>query len=434
MSDHDPAEDFINEHQAEIDTRVALFDKVKERCAAANLATSDDINLEDDGPALIVHMACGRGTREVKLEEASQAQSFLDMDFERYRFLPGYDAIFCPDTGELEALLRQLGSTLQQVSLVTRARLLGKSETRGRVRMQSLEVTGENSTKAILQPESSVLSALLARPSRVSLKISQPGLTSAEEFEKVLVKLSNALFFQVEHLSGIGLGLVRHRPQPAPRSKQSRTNLAEVIQFPTMEYDEAPISLYWYGRNASGIPLLQFLAYYQVLEYYYPVYSKAEANRRVRHVLKEPGFRADRDADVNRLLGVIQAARGGGFFDERAQLSATLKECLDEGELREFFAADEDRKAWFIKSEKQSVLKVRAIPLNDSRADLVSEVAERIYQIRCKIVHTKAEGGAGEVELLLPYSREAESLTHDIELVRYACQKVLICASVPFQL
>lgn len=61
-------------------------------------------------------------------------------------------------------------------------------------------------------------------------------------------------------------------------------------------------------------------------------------------------------------------------------------------------------------------------------------MAERIYDIRCKIVHTKAGGSEGGVELLLPFSKEAELLYLDIELIQYVAQQTLISASTALPL
>src|SRR5262249_43925309 len=147
--------------------------------------------------------------------------------------------------------------------------------------------------------------------------------------------------------------------------------------------------LYWYARSATGMPLLQYLAFYQVIEFYYPTYSKLGAGRRLRRILKDPNFRPDRDSDIGRLLTAIGSTRGGGFGDERGQLKATLQECLDADVLRSFFSQDERRKEFFLK--KHEGLTDRKIPLANKDADLRLDVADLIYEIRCKIVHTKGQ-------------------------------------------
>lgn len=59
-------------------------------------------------------------------------------------------------------------------------------------------------------------------------------------------------------------------------------------------------------------------------------------------------------------------------------------------------------------------------------------MSKRIYEIRCKIVHTKADARDPEVELLLPFSKEADLLQFDIDLIQYVAQQVLIAGSRPF--
>jgi hypothetical protein len=50
-------------------------------------------------------------------------------------------------------------------------------------------------------------------------------------------------------------------------------------------------------------------------------------------------------------------------------------------------------------------------------------VAERIHEIRCRIVHANAEFVADSP--LLPTDPEAQYLGHDIDLVRYLAGKAL---------
>ncbi|MBZ8140184.1 hypothetical protein CLD22_09785 [Rubrivivax gelatinosus] len=179
------------------------------------------------------------------------------------------------------------------------------------------------------------------------------------------------------------------------------------------------------------MPLLQFLAFYQVIEYYFPTYSQAEARRKLKMVLKDPGFRGDREADLGRLLSAIHVSRSGAFGDERSQLRATLMECLDAESLREFITAEPARSEFL--SAKAKGLSDQKLPVANPAADLRPDVSERIYEIRCKIVHTKTDARNSEFELLLPFSKEAELLAHDIELVQFIAQQVLIAASTPFR-
>jgi hypothetical protein len=240
----------------------------------------------------------------------------------------------------------------------------------------------------------------------------------------VLVKISDSLFFQLDAVLGVGLRLVRRRTLYA-RGFHGRCaeGTLKDIKFPDKEYDSAPMSLYWYGRSAVGMPLLQFLAFYQVMEFYFPSYFKAEARKEVRRIIKDPGFREDRDADIGRILATL-SYRGA---DELSMFRATLVECVSAVEMRDFLEADEDRRKFFTTGSKG--LSSHRIPIANASADLRNDVADRLYQIRCRIVHSKGDIRDEEEELLLPFSKEAEQLVHDIALIHFLAQQVLIAAS-----
>jgi len=179
------------------------------------------------------------------------------------------------------------------------------------------------------------------------------------------------------------------------------------------------------------MPLLQFLAYYQTIEFYFPIYSSAEAQRRIKNILKNPTFRYDRDTDVGKILSAIKGI-GPGYGDERSQLRATFNECLDSTSLRAFIMEYPERGT--VLSSRIKGLTDHKIAISVATSDLRNDVADRIYDIRCKIVHTKSGSSDSEVELLLPFSKEAESLFHDIELIQYCAREVLIAASTSLHL
>jgi hypothetical protein len=91
----------------------------------------------------------------------------------------------------------------------------------------------------------------------------------------------------------------------------------------------------------------------------------------------------------------------------------------------------EERTGFF--SNKQKGLTNHKLPIENVDADLRNDVADLIYDIRCKIVHTKGEGHEGDVKLLLPFSQEADLLFYDIELLQYVARLVLIAASSPLR-
>ena len=58
---------------------------------------------------------------------------------------------------------------------------------------------------------------------------------------------------------------------------------------------------------------------------------------------------------------------------------------------------------------------------------LINDFAERIYEIRCRIVHTKVS--QNNYKLLLPSSPELKFIYYDIYLIQETVKKVLISSS-----
>ena len=242
---------------------------------------------------------------------------------------------------------------------------------------------------------------------RITLKLAGMSAKTHDSALELLKKMSGSVFFQLDMLSGIPLALERERRRilGGARTRRPVSGVGD-LQYPRTQYDNAPLSLYWYGRSAEGMPLLQYLAFYQAIEFYFPIYSQSEAQRKLKAILKDPTFQSDRDADIARLLSAIYVSRTGAFGDERSQLRATLMECCDHEELRSFLEGDPSRKEFFASKSRSRLYHV--IQLANPSADIRNDVAERVYEIRCKIVHTKIDSGGAALELLLPFSAEAE--------------------------
>jgi hypothetical protein len=104
-------------------------------------------------------------------------------------------------------------------------------------------------------------------------------------------------------------------------------------------------------------------------------------------------------------------------------------ECLNPDFLREFLSSNPER-LHFYSGKSKTYYK---IPIATPSVDLREDVVHRIYDIRCRIVHTKNDTRDGEVGLLLPFTPEAEQLSFDIELIQYVAQQVLIAGGTPFR-
>lgn len=189
------------------------------------------------------------------------------------------------------------------------------------------------------------------------------------------------------------------------------------------------MSLYWYARSSVDLPLLSFLAYYQVIEFYFPVYSRSRAVDALRVALGGLNLEAVRDVDLVKILEAVKV-HSRGFGKERDQLKATIKRCVDAEALCEFFEQD-TRRRHFFGSEACTVISPTTVPVGGDSRDWRGEVTARIYEIRNRIVHAK--GGYDDLDPLLPFDPESGSLAHDIALVRFLAREVLRTSARPLQ-
>jgi hypothetical protein len=404
----------------------------------------------------------GDSERELRVERSRRAQLLKESQFARYTFLGDYEAIASFSDGYIEAAIERLDyaplTTISRVLQRLRDPSAGGSNRSfsGAGGQNPVQASGDAATalgdsevadipadrnhqagfRVIAAPDKpwqlevspmtpdlqelcSDRERFQRRPGLPTLKIREIPIDTHERALEVLEAIAGSFFFELDLRFGIPMGLQRSQEaRLRPRPKASGD--LEPMQFPRTRYGKEPLTLYWYARSARGMPLLQYLAYYQILEYYFPVYSRQEALTRLRQQLRDPRFSIDDDAQLGRVLA-LAARSGRGFGSEREQLKATIRACMDPGWLREFFSQSDDFKKHFGRIAK--------VALGDPKADLRDEVANRIYDLRCRIVHTKDEGADQQEGLLLPFSREAKSLTHDVELVKWIAQKVLIAGA-----
>ena len=415
----------------------ALRKDLEQRCKEANIEIEKFEGLEEGETTLGIKMQSGRETRWVYLYDSDNIKRFLSIPFEKYVFLSGYDAICSYTNAEIEAILGIIGGYSPR--LIYRKLFKNKIDSSD-VDEEDIDIVismgeGVGAPEITIRPPSNEIKALssTSRRSSLSLRLTDVRVSNQEQALSILERISNSLFFQIDLLTGISLTLVRERRRPPlPRWRRKPKNIIDDLTYPKTEFDDAPISLYWYAKSANNMPLLQFLAFYQVIEFYFPTYYQAEARRKIKAILKDPTFRSDRDSDLGRILGAIKVTRSGSLGDERSQLRATLTECIAADDLRAFIDADKNRKAFLSSNTKG--LTDHKIPIENPNADLRNDVSDRIYDIRCKIVHTKGDSGETDVELLLPFSKQAEQLYHDIELLQFLAQQVLISASSPLKI
>lgn len=398
----------------------ALLGEIEERARRSDLKV-ERRNTEDRAG-----LALWLGSAEdvpLRIWNRDRASALLAIPFEEYRLVDGYEAIFSLARDEIEVKFRGAGP----LGWLNRERPpLDQSYTMtasGGSNQREIEIATTSEEYRTIRPTRLPGRTLENAP---VLKFRGFGARDAKKARRILDDLGPTVIFELDIVYDVPLELaksqrVRRRPlheRPKPRS---------APEFPANAYDQEPVALYMYGRSARGMPLLEYLAYYQSIEFYFPRYAAAEVRRRVEKLVKDPRFNPHVDRDIGRLVEVVQGRGGRTHGSELEQLKATLHSCLESEEIRDIVNASKERGNFF--RDRRSRLTQQTLVLADTSTDLRTAAAARIYDLRCRIVHTKDEQGDSAAERLLPNSPEAQLLHHDLAMLRQIAARVIVASS-----
>lgn len=200
---------------------------------------------------------------------------------------------------------------------------------------------------------------------------------------------------------------------------QQIRQVTDKIRYPETRIEHEAADLFEFASQAIGNPPLAFLSYYQALEYFMPSAARQSAIDRVRVELRDPSF--DRESNTS-LMRLLSTAESLSKLPESDQLRILVRNYVRRDRLEQFFAV-----GWGEHFTSRGPIKgVEHINLKNTQKDLHDQVADRIYQIRNRIVHAKDDPRYDDFRVLLPRSQEADSLQPDVELARFLASEAII--------
>jgi hypothetical protein len=192
-------------------------------------------------------------------------------------------------------------------------------------------------------------------------------------------------------------------------------------RYPRISIQHEVSDLFNFASQANDNPPLAFLSYYQTLEYFIPAAIRQNAFKKIRHELRDPMFDERNDSCLMR---VVSATERSVNLPEIGQLRILVNEYARVDRLTEFFQQD-----WGDHFKRQGPIKaVEPINLSNTSKSICEQAADRIYQIRNRIVHAKDDPRYEDARVLLPRSSEAEALGPDVQLVRLVATEAILAA------
>jgi hypothetical protein len=268
--------------------------------------------------------------------------------------------------------------------------------------------------------------AAMQTPFLPTLKIDYSSPVEAGRLERRSQEVARALLYELDVRNGIVMEFDERTRQTGIDSDWRGANL-EKIRYPRTKLQYEVSSLFGFASQAIGDQPLAFLSYYQTLEYFIPAAVRQNALKAIRRELRDPSFD---EASSESLLRIVAAAEGSISAAEASQFRILLNEYVRAGRLDEFFHHN-----WGNYFTRQGPIQgVEPINTRNATLSLANQVADRIYQIRNRIVHAKDDPRYGSARVLLPRSAEANALAPDVLLVRLLATEAIAASQVVLSL
>lgn len=240
------------------------------------------------------------------------------------------------------------------------------------------------------------------------------------------ITFSNSLFeaclFELSYTSNYSLYL----SDVFPTFRRRTFSLKEPIsfrvnrRFPSIFYNSDLIRFYQRGVG-TDIPILKFLAFYQVLEYFYIKVSDENLYFRLSSILNNPLFNSTSSTSFDKLIQEIHDHKKES--DEKRNLNLVLKKYINEDDLIEFLKAYQE----FLGEKycnKQKDIFGEKISLSITPGYVFDNVAKLIKTIRNALVHSS--DSYERQERHIPFSESTEIVKKEIPLVKFLAEKVIL--------
>lgn len=366
----------------------------------------------------------GRKWRTVRIYPWCYA-SASTFPFDEWRSLERSDGFW--SSNRREAFVRI--KTTSPVGMTALLRLGGANESEGRI---SITHDGVESVIEISRPPIELAPLLESRdPERSAgniLRIRNAPLMTTSQVDGIIEKVCDSLGFQMGLQRGFMLYPNVLRQAPSGPSVRRRLGIkSSPLKYPLSSFPHEPMVLYRAGLSRGTPEVLRFWSFYQVLEYFFPEYSQKEALAQVQRMVVNPGFDPhDRKQLAALVAKAGRGARGGA--SEEDQLKVMLRGVLDPDEILDFIRTSGLEEGLTNPKGASGVL-VQMAP-----EGVLGTIASRIYDIRCRIVHSKSVSIRDETPGLLPGTLDDQRVADDLELVRHISEQALIQNAKPFSM
>ncbi|ACK68284.1 hypothetical protein PCC8801_4362 [Rippkaea orientalis PCC 8801] len=198
----------------------------------------------------------------------------------------------------------------------------------------------------------------------------------------------------------------------------------DQLSLPKVDFNADTIRFYQRGRSTRD-PVIQFLSFYHVLEYYFVIVSDEQLYDKLSRKINDPKFVTDH-TNLDRLIQDVKDHKAE--MDETEMLKLVLNKYIEESELINFIKEYEKWSKDTIYSGKAKTNETdifgKDININVKEGHIIGNVAKRIKTIRNTLVHSSDRYERNQ--RFIPTTYHESILCKEIPLIKYLAEKVII--------
>ncbi len=183
------------------------------------------------------------------------------------------------------------------------------------------------------------------------------------------------------------------------------------IDVPHLKYSNDLVEYYIEG-NSARIPKIQYLSFYNVLEYEFDKMFYDEQCVAIQNITTDPKFN---HSNLNSYKKIIKIFDSKNKFSERELLAKLIKKYIEVEDFKEFLEAN----SFYLNNAAYKIKKTK-FSLEDSDDKIREKIRDRIYGIRNALVHSKESNE----EKYLP--QEIKNIIPELDLIKYLAEQIII--------
>lgn len=259
----------------------------------------------------------------------------------------------------------------------------------------------------------------------LTIKVNNLGASSIEGALKKSAPIIDNCLFELSYLKDITLSLEEELPRRLPRIKPFQFGArfeGSELPFPRVGYNADILRFYQRGMSTDD-PVIQFLSFYQVVEYFFVRISDEQLYSKLSQKINDPKF-TTAPTNLDRIIqDTITHKRE---TDETEMLKFVLNRFVDENELIEFLRAYESHLGDNSYSKKKTIFG-ESIEVKFETNHVIGNLAKRIKVIRNALVHSSDR--YERQQRYIPSTSSEKVIRNEIPLMKYLAEKVIIGSS-----